>query len=307
MAGRIKLVEKVRSLILSGFGINCEEEMCAAYKLAGANASIVHIKDIFSQKVSILDYDILNFPGGFSFGDDLGAGRVLANCLKYKRMLDGTLFFKELLTFLDSGKFILGICNGFQALVALGLLPGLSSTYEQQASLVANDCGKFEDRWCYCRVPNNVATSLLKSKLIKHLPVRHGEGKLVVRDPKVKQAIINQGLNAMQYCDRYGHPTDEYPYNPNGSFINCAALTNPTGQVLGMMPHPEAFLSIYNHPNWSYILRQNPNISNEGEGLQFFKRVVHHVHDYIVVSSLNSRTEVELPPGILERDRNVIS
>ncbi len=277
------MVNKVRALILSGFGINCEEEMAAAYQQSEADAAIVHIKDLFSQKVSLLDFDILNLPGGFSYGDDLGAGRVLAHNLRYKKMANGTPFFQELLAFLEAGKYILGICNGFQTLLSLGLLPGLSTTYEQHASLIANDSGKFEDRWCRCTVPLDVKMPLLTPGATFDLPVRHGEGKLIVA-PYVKREMLAQGLIVMQYCDHKGRPTQEYPYNPNGSYMSCAALTNPSRQIVGMMPHPEAFLSIYNHPNWGSMIRHKPNHTQEGEGLVFFRQIISFINKKMITS-----------------------
>lgn len=267
-------MENVRALVLTGFGINCEEETRAAFTLAGATAEIVHLKDIFSGDKSIFDYDIIAFPGGFSFGDDLGAGRVLANFLRYRKLPSGKLFFDQLHEYLNSGKYILGICNGFQTLVSLGLLPGLDIHFEQEVSLFGNNSGKFEDRWVRCKIKEGPASEILGGGRVIDLPVRHAEGKLVVKDPKVAKEIVQKGLICMEYCDKGGVSTDEYPQNPNGSFMNCAALCNSTGQVIGMMPHPEAFLSIYNHPAWGQILRDNPEYPQDGEGLQLFTNMV---------------------------------
>jgi phosphoribosylformylglycinamidine synthase I len=264
---------KVQALVLTGFGINCAEEMRAAYMLAGANADIVPIQEIFSGELALDEYDILNFPGGFSFGDDLGAGRVLANTLKYKKMPSGRVFIDEITDFLEKGKYILGICNGFQVLTALGLLPGLNKNFEQEVSLVSNTSGKFEDRWVKCSITSHVSPLIEELESIE-LPVRHGEGRLVVKDLRVAQQIIDQNLIVMKYCDKMGNATDAYPENPNGSFQAAAALTNPSGQVLGMMPHPEAYLSLYNHPNWGMHLRNHLVDSEEGGGLQLFKSIV---------------------------------
>lgn len=269
------IMEAMRVLVFCGYGINCEEETKAAFELAGAEAKIVHLKDAFMEKISIFDFDAIVFPGGFSFGDDLGAGRVLANTLRHKRCGLGESLFKRLLIFLRSGGYILGICNGFQVLTSLGLLPGLNDSFEQEASLESNDSGKFEDRWCNCVFPKNTSTKILRGLGKISLPVRHAEGKLVVKNRRIEQEIADRNLICMKYCDEKGNPTEVYPYNPNGSFMSCAGLSDPTGRVIGIMPHPEAFLSIYNHPNWGSVLRSDPGISREGAGLSFFKNFVY--------------------------------
>ena len=272
-------MKKVRALIITGFGINCEEEMTAAYKLAGAEAEIVHLNDIFAEKVFIHDFDVINFPGGFSFGDDLGSGKVLSNKMKFKEMKSGKPFFADIKDFLAAGKFIFGICNGFQFLVKMGLLPNVNGKEEQEVTLTKNDSAKFEDRWIYVKVNEKSKSPFLKGIKKLFLPVRHGEGKLIIKNEKIKESIIRKNLNCLTYCDEYGNETSFYPQNPNGSELNCAALTNETGQILGMMPHPEAFLSLYNHPNWPRLKRHNPQISEEGEGLRIFKNIVNFIQN----------------------------
>lgn len=269
---------KVRALIITGFGINCEEEMAAAYNLAGAESVIAHLNDIFAGKINLCDFDILNFPGGFAFGDDLGSGKVLSNKMKFKKMADGKQFLTEIETFLENGKFILGVCNGFQFLVKMGLLPNLSGKWQQEVTLTRNNSAKFEDRWVYCKVNPNHKTPFLKGLDVLPLPVRHGEGKLIIRDTSIEKGILDQGLNCLSYCDEEGNPTAEYPLNPNGADLNCAGLTDESGQVFGLMPHPEAFLSLYNHPNWPQMKRNNPSLNEEGEGLKIFKNIV----DFII-------------------------
>jgi phosphoribosylformylglycinamidine synthase len=274
-------MKHVKALVITGFGINCEEEMAAAYRLAGAEAQIVHLNDILVEGLSIHNFDILNFPGGFSFGDDISSGKVLASKITYKKLPSGNTFIEELQRFLDDKKYILGICNGFQVLVKMGLLPDLQSFKDQEVTLTQNDSGKFEDRWCYCKVSPNVFTPFLQGIDMMYLPVRHGEGKLVVKDIVLRQYILDNALNCVSYSDSTGKITDKYPSNPNGSELNCAALTDKTGQILGMMPHPEACLSLYNHPNWGQLKRQNPSISEEGEGLQLFKNIVRHIEQNV--------------------------
>ena len=273
-------MKKVKALIITGYGINCEEEMAAAYDLAGANTNIYHLNDIFNGIINIHNYDILNFPGGFSFGDDLGSGKVLANKMKYKKMESGKTILEEIKIFLESGKFILGIWNGFQFLVKMGLLPNTHGNFDQEVTLTRNNSAKYEDRWVHLKKNPNSKTPFLKDIDVMPCPVRHGEGKLIIKDEVVKAEIINNNLNVFSYCNDDGNVTSEYPLNPNGADLDCAALTNPTGQVLGMMPHPEAFLSLYNHPNWGQIKRNNRDISEDGDGLQIFKNIVDHIETH---------------------------
>jgi phosphoribosylformylglycinamidine synthase subunit PurQ / glutaminase len=266
-----------RALVVTGSGINCEEEMAAACRLAGAEADIVHLSRIFNGDVSIHDYDLLNLPGGFSFGDDLGSAKVLANLLKVRSVASGPPFMEEIQRFLEDGKYIIGVCNGFQALVKMGLLPNTGGNCEQEATLTFNDSGKFEDRWVTCKVLEDNPTPFLKGIDYIDLTVRHGEGKLIFRDEKVRLAVTEQKMNVLAYADKEKHITDKYPYNPNGSELNCAGLCDPSGQVFGLMPHPEAYLAVYNHPDWNRRKKTGQLNDETGEGLQIFVNVVGRV------------------------------
>lgn len=270
-------MKTVKSLIITGFGINCEEELSAAYRLAGAEAPIVHLNDILIKGFNIHDFDILNFPGGFAFGDDISSGKVLANKIKYKKLKSGNTFLDEIKRFLSAGKYVLGICNGFQVLVKLGLLPNIGGKVDQEVTLTHNNSGKYENRWVYCKVNENSHTPFLKGIEQFAVPVRHGEGKLILKNKEIESKILVQGLDCLSYCDAEGNSTDVYPMNPNGAALNCAGLTDPSGQVFGLMPHPEAYLSLYNHPDWGRMKRENPNISEDGEGLQIFRNIVQHI------------------------------
>jgi len=269
-------MNKVKSLIITGFGINCEKEMQEAYTLAGAQADIVHLNEIFLQNISLHDYNILNFPGGFSFGDDLGSGKVMANKMKFKKLKNGVKFFDKLKDFIDKGNYILGICNGFQFLVKMGLLPQTEGKIKQEVTLTFNESGKFENRWCYHKVNPKSTTPFLKDIEIICLPVRHGEGRLVFGNVNVEKEVRKNNLNCLSYCNKDGNITSNYPQNPNGSQLNCAALTDKTGRIFGMMPHPEAFLSIYNHPAWT-SLKINGLKNDKGEGLKIFNNIVQHI------------------------------
>ncbi|MCF7919206.1 MAG: phosphoribosylformylglycinamidine synthase subunit PurQ [Candidatus Cloacimonetes bacterium] len=270
-------MKDVKALVVTGFGINCEVEMQAAFRIAGAKADIVHLNDIFVGAVKLADFDILSFPGGFSFGDDLGSGKVLANKMKYKKMPDGRLFYDELKSFINAGKFIIGICNGFQFLVKMGLLPNTAGSFEQEVTLTSNDSYQYEDRWVYCKVNPQSSSPFLTGIDVIALPVRHGEGKLIINDKITGKMIIELGLNCLSYCDEEGNITPQYPLNPNGSDLNCAGLTDSTGRVFGMMPHPEAFLAFYNHPDWTRKKLEDPNHIETGEGLKIFANIVNFV------------------------------
>ncbi len=267
----------VRALVITGFGINCEEEMAAAYQLAGAETEIVHLNDILVKGRDIHTFDILNFPGGFSFGDDIASGKVLANKIRYKSLPNGNTFLEEINQFLADGKYIMGICNGFQVLVKLGLLPMLGAKVEQQVTLTHNNSGRYENRWVRCKVNPESKTPFLAGITAFDVPVRHGEGKLLFKDEATQEAIVSQHLNCLTYCLPNGETAEDYPQNPNGSSLACAGLTDPSGQVFGLMPHPEAFLSLYNHPNWAKLKRENPDLPEEGAGAQLFHNIVRHV------------------------------
>ena len=268
----------VRALILTGFGINCEEEFAAAYRLAGAEATIVHLNQVLHGQVSIHDFDILNFPGGFSFGDDLGSGVVLANKLRYRQNGPaGRTLLDDIRQFIAAGKFVFGICNGFQVLVKLGLLPNLGGDVTPEVTLTHNASGRYEDRWVTLRVNPAARTPFLTGIDTLEVPVRHGEGRLVIPDAAISAAIEAGGLNCLSYLAANGDGTSDYPHNPNGADMNCAGLTDATGQVFGLMPHPEAFLSAYNHPDWARRRRQHPGASEEGAGLRIFRNIVGHV------------------------------
>lgn len=267
----------VQALILTGFGINCEEEMAAAYRLAGAEATIVHLNQVLHGQVSIHDYDILNFPGGFSFGDDLGSGVVLAKKLRYRQTPGGFTLLDDLREFIARGKFVLGICNGFQVLVKLGLLPNLGGNFQPEVTLTHNASGRYEDRWVRLKVNAKNRTPFLQGIDSFEVPVRHGEGRLLIPDAATRQHILDQNLNCLTYCDATGCEVTQYPHNPNGADLNCAGLTDTSGQVFGLMPHPEAFLSLYNHPDWARRKRVNKELSEEGDGLKLFRNIVEHV------------------------------
>ena len=264
----------VKSLVITGFGINCEIEMGAAYKNTGADVTICHFNELINGTYNLQDFDILNFPGGFSFGDDIASGKVMANKIKYKKMSNGRTFIEEIEAFIANGKYILGVCNGFQIMTQLGLLPNTQGNFEPEAALIHNDSQQFEDRWVHCKINADNKSPFLKGIDVLALPVRHGEGKLVFKNDDIKQKVIENNQIALQYADADGNITDKYPLNPNGSVMSIAGLTDPTGQVFGLMPHPEAFLSFYNHPDWPKMKQNGQELPRELTGQIIFDNIV---------------------------------
>jgi phosphoribosylformylglycinamidine synthase len=251
-------------LILRTAGTNCDQETAAAFKLAGGDPVLAHVSELRSGKVHLMDHAIFVLPGGFSYGDDISAGRVLGNEIKNH--------LRELKGFIRSGRPVIGICNGFQVLVKAGILPHTPSG-EQVASLSYNDSNRFEARWVRLRI-NLQSQSLFTKGLPEmiELPVAHGEGKFVVKSPKVLENLKKTRAILMQYVNEEGKFSG-YPYNPNGSLFNIAAITNAEGNCLGMMPHPERFITRWQHPNWT---RQT--FCKEGIGLEMFRNAVRHVN-----------------------------
>jgi len=252
----------VRVLVLRTAGTNCDEETAFAFRLAKAEVTKLHVNVLRSHPERMREFHVLVIPGGFSYGDDLGAGKVLANEM-IASLRD------PLQTFLDDGKVILGICNGFQVLVKTGLLPGVSM-WNQQATLTFNDSHLFEDRWTYLHAPANRCVLVEDGERL-YLPVAHAEGKFVVSDQDVLAQLHADGQIIYQYTDADGQLAG-YPWNPNGSVDNVAGICDPTGRVLGMMPHPERHCLPLHDPRWP---RQG--LQSEGEGLRIFRRAVQFV------------------------------
>jgi phosphoribosylformylglycinamidine synthase subunit PurQ / glutaminase len=226
----------VNAIILRCAGINCNDETENAFRLAGAKTEQVHINEIMQGKKRLGSYHILAIPGGFSYGDDLGAGKILANELSHSLK-------EQLMNFVGEGKLVIGICNGFQVLVRTGILPWEG---RQQVTLAQNDSKKFEARWVNLAKANDCVFTKGIDRL--YLPVAHGEGKLVA-DEAVIQKLQKQVV--FKYCDANGVETSNYPENPNGSMQNIAAVCNEAGTVMGLMPHPERHISLQNNPKWT--------------------------------------------------------
>lgn len=265
------MTKQIRAIVLAGNGINCEMETAHACRLAGVDTvDIVYLWDLAAGKSTLDGYDLLCLPGGFLDGDDLGSARASTIRIRHTKVGERMLA-EQLQSFVVGGGLAIGICNGFQLMVKLGLLPALDGEMgTQQVTLTWNDSGRFEDRWVELAV--DAASPCVFTRGLKRiwLPVRHGEGKIISRDTAALAQLNSRHQVPLRYADpNTGEPTETYPLNPNGSPGGIAALTDPTGRVLGMMPHPEAFLHRTNHPSWT---RQNLPV--DGDGLAIFKGAV---------------------------------
>lgn len=257
-----KLIVKV--LVLTGYGINAEKELAYSFKMAGGIPDIIHLEDVISDKKILKKYQILAFPGGFSFGDHIASGKVFANIIKNNLM-------DELLEFINGDKLIIGICNGFQIITKLGIIPDFENDHEQAASLIENDSGHFENRWVWVKVESNNSPWLSKIDKL-YLPVRHGEGKFITKDYNILKQLINNKQIALKYINPNSNKA-EYPYNPNGSFENIAGIINKKGNIFGLMPHPEVYIFNESHPRWfeNNINKDEMGIRIIINGIKYFK------------------------------------
>ncbi|MCX7858068.1 MAG: phosphoribosylformylglycinamidine synthase subunit PurQ [Deltaproteobacteria bacterium] len=260
--------KRPKSLVLFGNGINCEKETYFAHKVAGFYPDLVYVNELLEKPNLIHKYDFITLPGGFLDGDDLGSARAQAIKWKYQQLKGKEGFFvDELVKFVADGKLILGICNGFQLLVKCGLLPRLDENHKDQvATLTFNDSGRFENRWVYLKVNKNSPCVFLQDLDRLYLPIRHGEGKFISINEKVLARIREENHIALQYTDKEGKVTQDYPYNPNGSQEAIAGICDKIGRICGLMPHPEAYFEKLHHPRWT-----REEIEGEPDGLKIFK------------------------------------
>ena len=272
--------DNVRVAVLFGFGINCDRETAAVFDMVGGTSERLHVNNLVQGNRSLEEFDILAVPGGFSFGDHLGSGRLLGNRLRFALR-------DQLQKFVISGKPIIGICNGFQALVKTGLLPGpesasLEPDLIQRASLTLNNTGRYEDRWVTLEFDSESPCIWTKGIQRIECPVRHGEGRFVMpTDADLDHLSTNHQLTV-----RYVDPSTEsgsglsddllpFPLSPNGSMRNIAGICDPTGLVFGLMPHPEAFYTMWLHPEHTSMNLEDDQW--EGSGLQIFRNAVEYV------------------------------
>lgn len=263
----------VRALVLTGFGINCDGETLAAFQRAGADVQRVHLNDVIERPAMLDSFHIMALPGGFSFGDDVASGKILANRLRYK-------LGDPIKQFIAAGKLVIGICNGFQVMVKMGLLPLFEGEFEQDVTLTLNDSGRFENRWVNLRVEPSTRCIWVKGIDRIELPVRHGEGKFIPRDNAVLERLRANGQIALRYVNADGTPAQGvFPANPNGAIEDIAGICDPSGRVFGLMPHPEAFVDRTNHPRWT-----RESLPEEGFGLQVFRNAVGYAREHLATA-----------------------
>jgi len=262
------MAKNVSVIVLRSAGTNCDLETAFAFTSVGAKVDSVHINQLVRQEKKLSDYHILAIPGGFTYGDDTGAGRILANELRFKLRDD-------LKKFILGGKLVIGICNGFQILVKSGLLPG-NEDFRQEATLALNDSAKFEDRWVYLRkskIAGNESRCIWtkSTKEIVYFPVAHGEGKFITTDRATLENLKRNNQIVFQYCDAQGQLSD-YPDNPNGSVESIAGICDITGRVFGLMPHPERHFLREQHPQWTRF----KGLLRQGDGFPIFQNGVEY-------------------------------
>jgi len=256
----------VKALVLRTAGTNCDEETQFAWEQAGAEAERVHINSLLEDPKRLADYQILTIPGGFSYGDDIAAGKIFANQIVHH-------LAEVVQEFLAADRLVLGICNGFQVLAKCGLLPGSDGarvTLAQKATLTSNDRGLFEDRWVHLRVDTDRCVFLEKGEVLD-MPIAHAEGKFVPANGTPIETLEAGGQIAVRYVGPDGNTDAGYPWNPNGSVADVAGLCDATGRIFGLMPHPERNVLPWHHPHWT-----RRGAAAEGDGLRVFRRGVEY-------------------------------
>jgi phosphoribosylformylglycinamidine synthase len=267
---------KPRILIIRVAGTNCDSETARALEEAGASAQIIHTRRLINRLVDLSSFHGLVIPGGFSYGDYVRAGAIWASKL-YSKLMD------EIVSFANSGKPIFGICNGFQVLVEMGLLPGLDEFGLRRVSLAPNDSSKFECRWVYLK-PNSDNRVFMRyytpDKVIR-MPVAHSEGKFIASNDVLK-TLMERGLILLQYAMPNGSLANGvYPFNPNGSYMDIAGICNVNGNVMGLMPHPERATYLWQYPDFASKIYGDVE-SVHGDGYWIFKSMCDYIIEEIV-------------------------
>ncbi|MCA8917055.1 MAG: phosphoribosylformylglycinamidine synthase I [Planctomycetes bacterium] len=250
-----------RALVLRAAGTNCERETAWVLGKAGAEAEILHVNELLADPDLLLTYHLLAIPGGFSYGDDLGSGVVFANQMR-------TRLKPQIEKFIENGKLMLGICNGFQVLLRAGLLTGRDVFDDPpRATLAWNLTGRYEDRWVDLRIVSE-KTPFVSGRKVVSYPVAHAEGRFVAPEDVLDELEQDQQV-VFQYVDDSGRPTQDYPANPNGASRGIAGICSKSGQVLGLMPHPERNVRPFHHPEWTRHPRRE-----HGDGFEIFQNAV---------------------------------
>ncbi len=265
----------VRVLLLRTAGTNCDRELALAFQRVGAAVEAVHIHRLLADPTQLTDFQILGFPGGFSYGDDIASGKILANQLVHHLRAPLGQWVRD-------GKMILGVCNGFQVLVKAGFLPGPMPQLDTAdlfcTTLTHNAQARFEDRWVRLQSQSAVCKWIEPGKSLL-LPIAHGEGRFAVRDHAVMDALKTNDQIVLRYVTADGSPAVDFPDNPNGSADAIAGICDVTGRVLGLMPHPERFIDSMQHPFWTRL-----HGHAAPDGLQLFENAVKYIHKAMAVS-----------------------
>jgi phosphoribosylformylglycinamidine synthase len=270
----------VKSIVIAGNGTNCEREVANACRLAGSDVvDIVHIAEFLAGRANLSDYHFLNLAGGFLDGDDLGSAKAGANRLRHAAVKGSDASIADQLQqFIAEGKLIMGVCNGFQLMVKMGLLPAIGADYKtQSATLTHNDSGRFEDRWTYLKADSGSPCIFTRNLETIYLPVRHGEGKFFA-DQSTLELIRDKRLAPLCYADAAGEVTMAYPLNPNGSSAAIAALCDESGRLFGLMPHPEAYTHRTHHPRWT----RERQLPEDGMGLLLYRNAIDFIRKEVV-------------------------
>jgi phosphoribosylformylglycinamidine synthase len=250
-------MNKVKVLMLRAPGTNRDVDTRLAFEQAGAEVDSALVTELFRREKKFAEYHVAVIPGGFTYGDDISAGKIMANEIRLK-------LGDDINKFVTDGRLVLGICNGFQVLVKTGILPGIKGQSAQPVTLTNNDSGKFECRWVYLKVNEKSPCVFTKGMRSMYVPIAHGEGKLVAEPGMAEKLNI-----VVQYVNEKGKTQAGYPYNPNGSVYDIAGICDASGRIFGLMPHPEDFIRGTQHPHWT---REAPRPS--GDGLQIFQNAV---------------------------------
>ena len=250
-------MSKVKVLVIRAPGTNRDGEAVFAFEKAGAEVTLAHVNQLLRGERNLFDYQIFVIPGGFSYGDDIASGKVLANELKLK-------FGQDMPKFIDEGRLVFGICNGFQVLVKAGILPWVKKGETPRVTLTNNDSGKFECRWVYLSVNQKSPCVFTKGMESMYVPVAHGEGKFAGD----LRAIAEKNI-AVYYTDEQGNRKASYPFNPNGSVQNIAGICDDSGRVFGLMPHPEDHILLTQHPQWTRL-----GLKKDGNAFPLFQNAV---------------------------------
>jgi phosphoribosylformylglycinamidine synthase len=265
---------KPETLVLTGYGINCEEETAFAFNTAGSSVRIIHINDLIENSKILDEYQILVFPGGFSYGDDTGSGKALANRMKNN-------LFEMIKKFIERDTLTLGICNGFQVLVNLGLLPMLEKfDGTATAALEYNESFRYQCRWIDVMIEKDSPSVFTKNIERMHIPIAHGEGNFYAPENIIMQ-IESKNLVSMRYIKNDGTRADsEFPYNPNGSMNDIASICSPNGRIMGMMPHPERGMFFTQRDDWTLLkekyIREGKDHPVYSDGIELFRNAVNY-------------------------------